>query len=383
MNKRRPTYEELEAELAESKAETERLKGVVEGKIKAAIAGKGKPKDTALKILFHDNEVFADAFNHAVFKEPRINPANLVDLDTDESAIISVDGSGITLQFFRDVVKGLAAAANSSVIGAKTICAGGEPRSLLAILGEENQMRIDYKMPLRVMQTQFLSYSRQASIIEQRNRASNLRTAGADQSGEFLSHFRKTDRIVRVICLVVYYGERPWDGPLSLEEMYYDSGLPSLGEANPLHLLDVRHMAEEELNQYADVLRPFFGYLKYDALGNAERYVEENARLFYHLPAQAADALIEITGSENLKWVRQEHTTGGGVNFVDSWEIMKERVRKETSADTFNTVAERLIRIGTDGSTIATATGYDRNHIDSIARRLNRTVRWDEARARC
>ena len=51
MNKRRPTYEELEAELAESKAETERLKGVVEGKIKAAIAGKGKPKDTALKIL--------------------------------------------------------------------------------------------------------------------------------------------------------------------------------------------------------------------------------------------------------------------------------------------------------------------------------------------
>ena len=64
---------------------------------------------------------------------------------------------------------------------------------------------------------------------------------------------------------------------------------------------------------------------------------------------------------------------------MDSWELMKERVRKESTADAFTMVVERLIRVGTDGSTIATATGYDRNRIDSIAHRLNRTVNWNSA----
>ena len=95
---------------------------------------------------------------------------------------------------------------------------------------------------------------------------------------------------------------------------------------------------------------------------------------------QAADALIEITGSENLKWVRQEFTTtSGGVNFVDSWEIMKERVRRESTDDAFATVAERMIKRGMDGAGIAEVTGYNRDHIDSIASRINRTVRWNDA----
>ena len=56
-------------------------------------------------------------------------------------------------------------------------------------------------------------------------------------------------------------------------------------------------------------------------------------------------------------------------------EGMQEGMR-EGAADAFNTVAERLINNGSDGYTIATATGYDRNHIDLIAARLNRKVSW-------
>ena len=43
--------------------------------------------------------------------------------------------------------------------------------------------------------------------------------------------------------------------------------------------------------------------------------------------------------------------------------------------------AERLIQKDMDGYDIADVTGYDRGRIDSIARRLNRTVRWNEAKA--
>ena len=49
----------------------------------------------------------------------------------------------------------------------------------------------------------------------------------------------------------------------------------------------------------------------------------------------------------------------------------------EETANTLKNVAVRLIQTGADGTTIATATGYDRSRIDSIAKRMNRTVRWN------
>ena len=50
-------------------------------------------------------------------------------------------------------------------------------------------------------------------------------------------------------------------------------------------------------------------------------------------------------------------------------------------ARAYNNIAERLIRKGMHGSDIVDVTGYNRKEIDSIARRLNRTVTWSEARA--
>ena len=53
----------------------------------------------------------------------------------------------------------------------------------------------------------------------------------------------------------------------------------------------------------------------------------------------------------------------------------------ETATEaSFTTVAERMISNGAFGSDISCYTGYDRSRIDSIARRLNRTVNWSEAR---
>ena len=49
------------------------------------------------------------------------------------------------------------------------------------------------------------------------------------------------------------------------------------------------------------------------------------------------------------------------------------------AADALNSVTERLIRLETDGATIAAVTGYDRKKIDAIAQRIERTVLWKEA----
>lgn len=49
--------------------------------------------------------------------------------------------------------------------------------------------------------------------------AQNKKDNDFDSSDEFLSNFKKTYRLHPVISLCVYYGEREWDGPLSLKDM--------------------------------------------------------------------------------------------------------------------------------------------------------------------
>ena len=39
------------------------------------------------------------------------------------------------------------------------------------------------------------------------------------EEDEFLSGMRKTDRFVPVITAAVYYGEKPWDGAITLHGM--------------------------------------------------------------------------------------------------------------------------------------------------------------------
>ena len=72
------------------------------------IPGQGKQEDSSLKDFFRDNDRFAGLFNHMLSKEDRIDPNDLIELDTDEVSLIDVGSHGrIILQQFRDVVKGV------------------------------------------------------------------------------------------------------------------------------------------------------------------------------------------------------------------------------------------------------------------------------------
>ena len=70
-------------------------------------------------------------------------------------------------------------------------------------------------MPLRHMVGDAFSYMKEYDEIA----AKNKKDGDFQSSDEFLSGFRKTDRLHPVISLCVYYGEDEWDGPLSLKDM--------------------------------------------------------------------------------------------------------------------------------------------------------------------
>ena len=70
-------------------------------------AEKNKVKpDTILKTFWRDNDHFADLFNAALFDgEQVLNPADLMEVDTDVSSMVKFNNHAETVQKVLDVVK--------------------------------------------------------------------------------------------------------------------------------------------------------------------------------------------------------------------------------------------------------------------------------------
>lgn len=82
------------------------------------------------------------------------------------------------------------------------------------LLGIESQEHIHYAMPMRVMGYDYSAYKKQYD----RNAAKYKKGKGLTED-EFLSKMKKTDKFLPVITLVIYYGDKTWDGAKSLHEM--------------------------------------------------------------------------------------------------------------------------------------------------------------------
>lgn len=154
--------------------------------------------DTVLKDFWRDNARFADLFNATLFNgEQVIRPEELEESDTDISSILKFNGYAETVQKILDVVK-------KSVHGIDFV-----------ILGLENQQRVHFGMPLRIMLGDALGYLKEYQEIAKKNKAQG----NWDGSDEFLSGFRKENRLHPMVTICLYYGEEEWNGPRSLADM--------------------------------------------------------------------------------------------------------------------------------------------------------------------
>jgi hypothetical protein len=157
--------------------------------------------DIVLKNYWSNNEQFADLFNAVLFQgRELIKPEELEDVDTEESSILE----------HRDYAESIGAARDNIKIQKKATSCGVE----LVLLGLEGQEHVHYAMPMRVMGYDYGSYKKQYDNTAQKYKAEK----GLD-GDEYLSRMRKTDRFIPVITVVIYYGEKPWDGATSLHGM--------------------------------------------------------------------------------------------------------------------------------------------------------------------
>jgi len=82
------------------------------------------------------------------------------------------------------------------------------------MLGLESQEHVHYAMPLRVMGYDYGTYKKQYD-----SNAGRYKKPDCIDEDEYLSRMKRTDKFIPVITIVVYYGEKPWDGALSLHGM--------------------------------------------------------------------------------------------------------------------------------------------------------------------
>ena len=199
------------------------------------------------------------------------------------------------------------------------------------ILGVENQMEVHYAMPVRNMVYDALQYDKQVAMIAAANRRNKRFFSGTMRNnGEFLSGFLRTDKILPVITLTLYFGTEPWDGPLSLREMYdiNDSKLLDFVPDYRVQLIQPMTLSEDDFEKFHTSLREVLQTIKYsvDAQKLTE-YITQNERM-HRLDLSAANVINTVAGI-GLE-IRQDR---GKVDMCKAIEDLKAESREEGRAE--------------------------------------------------
>ena len=240
-------------------------------------------KDTITKDYMADNRIFADVFNHMLYKGKKIiDPDTLHQLDT--TAITVPYGSGrseVPIQKFRDEFKAFNAMQDDSRI--------------YLLLGIENQSEQHFAMPVKNMVYDSLEYAGQVEKSARSYREANQR---APTSGEYLTGFYSNDRLIPVITVVVYFGTDSWTAPRSLHEMLsvQEPEVLAMIPDYQINLFSPAEIKDEELNKLQSSLREVMFFIKYAKDKKKLQELTSADSNFQSLELKAARVINSMTG---------------------------------------------------------------------------------------
>ena len=158
-------------------------------------------KNVRTKKYMSRNDTFADVCNYFLFDgKTVIKPEQLKERDVTELGIPFSEKGSKSVEKIRDILKSCVIKSADGV--------------MYFVIGIENQSEIHYAMVVRNMVQDALNYAAQVEACTEKHRKTkDIRKA------EFLSGFSKTDYLVPVITLTIFWNTGIWDGPRSLHEM--------------------------------------------------------------------------------------------------------------------------------------------------------------------
>ena len=285
--------------------------------------------DIESKAYMSDPAHFADLVNYYVFGgEEVVDPGSLTPLDTAEIAIPYGDKARSPVQKYRDVIKSWSTMMDGEAV--------------YIILGAENQTDVHYAMPVKSALYDIINYAGQVSEAGKSYRANShngtksqseseanseseaaVRLAGA----EFLSGFRKEDKLIAVVTLVVYFGSAKWDGPMTIHEMLSTQNpqILSLVQNYRIHLVSPAAIADEDFDKFRTDLGSVLQYIKYSNDKEKLDEVVHSVDRFRRMDPDSAGLINAVTGS-NLKIVENEE---GKIDMCVAIDEMRKESRDE------------------------------------------------------
>ncbi len=284
-------------------------------------------EDTVTKEYIRNPEIFADAFNKFLYNGRQvIKPESLTELDTTEIVLpYGESGAAVPGQKYRDVLK----------------LAMTDGNVAYCILGIENQSGIHYAMPVKNMVYDAMQLSYQVTKAAQSHKRENKEGSRKDKPSpqEYLSGFYKTDKLIPVITLVIFWGAEKWDAPLSLREMYAttDEAVMKYAPDYKINLIAPEQMTEEEIGEFTTSLKEVMLYIKYSHDKIKLQEVTQANEGFKNLDRQAAE-VINVTTNSKLKYPEGKER----VNMCVAIEEMRMDSKLEGSVKTYKEVGFSL-----------------------------------------
>lgn len=253
-----------------------------------------------------NRRVFADLCNFYIHDGERvILPEHLHPLDGTE---LTLNKKRKEIHKERDLLMSVSAMSDAS--------------TAYLIIGVENQTAVDYSMPVRNMLYDAMRYDRQIKI---------RKSESPKDAKEFLSGISREQKLLPLVTLVVYFGDDPWDGPLSLHEMLQveQPKILQYTADYKVQLVAPYNLSDAELSKFQSNLKEVFSFIKYEK--DKEKIMELiQDEAFTSLDKDAAEVINTCT---RLKLNLAEHEQEGCVNMCQAIEeIIQDRIAEERRA---------------------------------------------------
>jgi len=270
--------------------------------------------DKEVRKYLSNASIFADAFNFKIYDGRQvIQPEALREMDTAEVVLPYGNDARTPVQRFRDVLKLYAAMQDDEAV--------------YLVLGIEAQAAVHYAMPVRNMLYDAMNYAQQVARAAASHRQAETKLSGE----EFLSGFRKEDRLMPVITLVVSFAADVWDGPMSIHEMLSvrNRELLAFVPDYRLNVLSPADIEEEDFDKFRTGLGAVMQFIKHRR-DKALDWLSGNRR-FEQVDWETASLIKTVTGAD----MRLEKK-GEPVNMWEAWEYSMEQARQDGDKQGFD-----------------------------------------------
>ena len=230
-------------------------------------------------------DVIADVFNFYIYDGRQvIKPEKLQKIDTAEVALPYGNDAEIAVQKLRDNIMLWTMAMDD--------------KAAYAVLGIENQDKIHYAMAVKNMLYDALQYAKQVEEAKRSYRNGLNKKRIKLNSEEFLSGLKKADRLMPVITLVVYFGDKDWDGAKSIHEMLSvdDDELLSYVPNYKINLIEPAKISDEDYDKFKTDVGSVLQFIKHQSDEDGS-WIKGKTR-FKHVEKEAVELINLITGSK-------------------------------------------------------------------------------------